>query len=109
MSSRNTVAPSLVAGLLAVGTISVASVANAASLPHLGPTKHVDSYVVEIGKRSGGGRRFVAPIAPSYLYYDYPYYYSRGFYPTHIKPGFIYYGHPYAYYKKHRRRSVLKD
>ena len=61
MSSRNTVAPSLVAGLLAVGTISVASVANAASLPHLGPTKHIDTYVVEIGKRSGGAARVLAP------------------------------------------------
>ncbi|NJO33170.1 MAG: hypothetical protein HC869_08505 [Rhodospirillales bacterium] len=40
------------------------------------------------------------PIAPSYLYYDYPYYYSRGYYPTHIGRGFVYFGYPYAYYKR---------
>ena len=39
------------------------------------------------------------PIAPSYRYYDYPYYYSRGYYPIHIRPGFIYYGYPYASYR----------
>ena len=47
------------------------------------------------------------PIAPSYLYYDYPYYYSRGYYPTHIGPGFIYYGHPYyksRYYLRYGSR-----
>ncbi len=110
MSSRNALAPSLMAGLLAVGTIVVASsTANAAGPSHPGPGKHIDSYVVEIGKRGGRGGGFVAPIAPSYLYYDYPYYYSRGFYPTHIKPGFIYYGRPYAYYKKYRRQRALKD
>ena len=43
------------------------------------------------------------PIAPSYLYYDYPYYYSRGYYPTHIGPGFIYYGYPYSYYRSYYR------
>jgi hypothetical protein len=24
------------------------------------------------------------PIGPGYVYHDYPYYYSRGYYPTHI-------------------------
>lgn len=37
------------------------------------------------------------PLGPSYIYYDYPYYYSRGFYPTHIGPRYVYYGHPYFY------------
>jgi hypothetical protein len=38
------------------------------------------------------------PIAPSYLAYDYPYYYNRGHYPTHIGgPGFVYSGLPYGY------------
>jgi hypothetical protein len=36
---------------------------------------------------------FSLPIAPSYLAYDYPYYYSRGHYPTHIPPGYVYYGY----------------
>jgi hypothetical protein len=41
---------------------------------------------------------FFLPIAPSYLAYDYPYYFSRGHYPTHIRPGYIYYGQPYDVY-----------
>ena len=35
------------------------------------------------------------PIAPTYNAFDYPYYYDRGHYPTHIGPGFIYYGYRY--------------
>jgi hypothetical protein len=54
---------------------------------------------------------FFLPIAPSYLAYDYPYYYSRGYYPTHIGPGYIYYGQPYYVYRssygpKHDSRCV---
>lgn len=36
-------------------------------------------------------------IAPSYSAYDFPYYYSRGYYPTHIPPGYFYDGYPYNY------------
>jgi hypothetical protein len=49
-------------------------------------------------RRHGCGPRIYLPIGPSYRYYDYPYYYSRGHYPTHIEPGFIYFGRPYAHY-----------
>jgi hypothetical protein len=48
--------------------------------------------VIEIKHRSRGPW-FYLPIAPSYLAYDYPYYYSRGHYPTHIAPGYVYYGY----------------
>lgn len=34
-------------------------------------------------------RRIYVPIVP-YTAYDYPYYYSRGYYPRHIGPGYIY-------------------
>jgi hypothetical protein len=44
------------------------------------------------------------PIAPSYIYFDYPYYYSRGYYPTHIGPGHIYYGYPYSDKRDRYRR-----
>ena len=54
--------------------------------------------MIEIKDRGRGPRTYV-PIAPSYRYYDYPYYYSRGYYPIHIRPGFIYYGYPYASYR----------
>ena len=45
-------------------------------------------------KHRGRGPRIYLPIGPSYIYYDYPYYYSRGHYPTHIG-GYVYY--PYNY------------
>lgn len=60
--------------------------------------------VTEVKKR-GRGPRIYRRIAPSYLYYDYPYYYHRGFYPTHIRPGFIYYGFPYSYYTSRSRAA----
>jgi hypothetical protein len=50
------------------------------------------SAVVAIKHRSRSPW-FYLPIAPSYLAYDYPYYYSRGRYPTHIPPGYVYYGY----------------
>jgi hypothetical protein len=86
--------------LLAAGLLGIAPVANAASagLGFLNPGKSAKTNVVEIKDRDRGVRIY-PPIAPSYRYYDYPYYYSRGYYPTHIGSGFIYYGYPYAYYK----------
>ncbi len=44
------------------------------------------------------------PIAPSYRAYDWPYYYNRGYYPTHIGPGYVYYGYPYYYRSSHYPR-----
>lgn len=96
MSSRNLFAPIL----LACGLFGLAPATNAApagqSFMKLGEKAGND--VIEIRNR-GRGPRLYPPIAPSYLYYDYPYYYSRGYYPTHIGPGFLYYGYPYSYYK----------
>jgi hypothetical protein len=98
MSSRNLLAFTL-AGLLAAGIIGIAPVANAtaASQAFL---KHGEraSDLVEI-KHRGRGQPLYLPIGPNYLAYDYPYYYRRGFYPTHIGPGYVYYGHPYSYYR----------
>jgi hypothetical protein len=92
--------------LLAVGVLSFAPVANATSAgpAFLNPGKNARNNVVDVKKRGSSARIYV-PIAPSYLYYDYPYYYSRGYYPTHIGPGFIYYGYPYSYYKSHNYRK----
>ena len=84
----------LVAALLFTPVASAAS----GSLVLLHPGKSAANNVVEIKSRDRDPRLYT-PIAPSYLYYDYPYYYSRGHYPTHIGPGFIYYGYPYSYYK----------
>ena len=38
-------------------------------------------------------------MGPSYVYYDYPYYYSRGHYPTHIG-GYVYYALRNYYYPR---------
>ena len=106
MSSRSLFASILMACLLAVGVLSIAPVANAASTgpSFLNPGKSLGNNVIEIKDR-GRDRRIYLPIAPSYRYYDYPYYYSRGYYPIHIGPGFVYYGYPYTYYRSryHRR------
>jgi hypothetical protein len=56
------------------------------------PGEGARNDVVEIKHRSRSPW-FYLPIAPSYLAYDYPYYYSRGHYPTHIPPGYVYYGY----------------
>ena len=48
-------------------------------------------------KHRGRGVRIYLPIGPGYIYYDYPYYYSRGYYPTHIG-GYVYY--PRYYYSR---------
>jgi hypothetical protein len=60
-------------------------------------------------KRRDDDPWFYLPIAPSYLAYDYPYYVSRGYYPTHIRPGYIYYGKPYYIYRdSYRSRHDLR-
>lgn len=67
------------------------------------PGKSAGGGVIEIRARSRSERLY-PPIAPSYLYYDYPYYYRRGHYPTHVGPGFIYYGRPYSPYVRNPYR-----
>ena len=89
MSSQNLFASIMMAGLLAVGLGGLAPMANAASAGQsfLNPGASVGPNLIEI-KRRGHSRR-IYPIIP-YIAYDYPYYYSRGYFPTHIGPGYIY-------------------
>jgi hypothetical protein len=98
MSSRNLFASSLMACLLAVGFLAIAPVVNDASAGKAirKPGESGRNYALEM-KRRGRGPRIHLPIGPSYIYYDYPYYYSRGYYPTHIG-GYVYY--PYYYYSR---------
>lgn len=105
MSSRSLFASILMACLLAVGFLGIALVANTASAgpAFLNSGKSSRNNVIEVKDRGRVPRTYV-PIAPSYRYYDYPYYYSRGYYPIHIRPGFIYYGYPYASYRSHYDR-----
>lgn len=95
MSSRSLFASILVACLLAVGSLGSAPVASAASAGQLflKPGESAKNNVIEIKSR-GRGVRIHLPLGPSYIYYDYPYYSSRGYYPTHIG-GYVYY--PYYY------------
>jgi hypothetical protein len=101
MSSRNSLESILVACLLTVGFLGTASVANAASFGPsiLKPGESArNNNVIEIEYR-GRGKQLYLPIVP-YIAYDYPYYYRRGFYPTHIGRGYVYYGYPYSYYSR---------
>ncbi len=91
MSSRSLFASTLMTCLLAVGFLGVAPVSKAESIERsfLKPGESARNNVIEL-KRRVRGRRIHLPIGPSYVYYDYPYYYSRGYYPTHIG-GYVYY------------------
>jgi hypothetical protein len=97
VNSRSPFASILMACSLAVGFLGIAPVANAASADRsfVKPGERVMNNAIEL-KRRVRGRRIHLPIGPSYIYYDYPYYYSRGYYPTHIR-GYTYY--PYYYYR----------
>ena len=92
MSSRKLFASLLTACLLTVGSGGAAS----AGQSFLKPGESATNNAIEIKDR-GRGAWPNLPIAPSYLAYDYPYYYSRGYYPTHIG-GYVYY--PNYYYSR---------
>jgi len=95
MSSRNVLASILMACLLAVGFLSIAPAANAESggRSFVKPGKSARSNVITLRPRARGPR-ILLPRGPGSVYCDYPYYYSRGHYPTHIG-GYVYY--PYYY------------
>jgi len=98
MWRRSLFASVLLAGLPAIAFLGVAPLANAESVEQTKPGKIAKFNGVHIKGRNCGPRIYL-PIGPSYRYYDYPYYYSRGHYPTHIEPGFVYFGYPYAHYR----------
>lgn len=96
MSNRSWFASALMACLLTVGLGDMANAA-AAGQAFLKPVESTKNNVIEI-KQRGRAPWPILPIAPSYLAYDYPYYYNRGHYPTRIGgPGYVYYGYPYSY------------
>jgi hypothetical protein len=96
MSSRKLFASILMVCVLPLGFLGIAAVVDGASAGKSirQPGEGARNYVLEM-KRRGRGPRIHLPIGPSYVYYDYPYYYSRGYYPTHIG-GYVYY--PRYYY-----------
>jgi hypothetical protein len=96
MSTQSRLSSSLAACLLASGFLAVAPMTNDASAGKLKPGDSARSFALEM-KRRGRGPRIPLPMGPSSIYYDYPYYYSRGHYPTHIG-GYVYY--PRNYYTR---------
>src|SRR4029077_16261432 len=95
----------LMACLLTVGSGGLAPVANAAGVGQafLNLGESARNNVIEI-KHRGRGPWPNLPIAPSYLAYDWPYYYNRGNYQLHIGPGYVYYGYPDYYKSSHYQR-----
>jgi hypothetical protein len=86
MSSRNLFASVLMAGLLAVGFLDVTPAASA-EIGERSVVKPGKSARITVRPR---GPRIHLPVGPGSVYCDYPYYYSRGHYPTHIG-GYLYY------------------
>jgi hypothetical protein len=80
----------LVAGALGVGALVFAPIADAASQGSSasrrgeGARPFVLERRVRPPRRRARAPRILQPMGPAYVYYDYPYYYSRGHYPTHI-------------------------
>jgi hypothetical protein len=97
MSTQSVLASSLAACLLASGFVTLASVVQDASAAKVKRGDSGRSFALEM-KRRERGVRIPLPIGPSYLYDDYPYYYARGHYPTHIG-GYVYY--PANFYRSY--------
>lgn len=91
MNARNVYVAILMACLLAMSLAGLGPAANAASAGKLSfnPGASLPGHAIEIiGRRRYDRRRapqVYPPITPRYPLYDYPYYYSRGYYPEHIR------------------------
>lgn len=102
MTSRNLFASIPIACVLAAGLLGLPPVADAESVVRAPKTGKVAGKTIT--KRDHRFRRLRSfhsvkvhlPIGPSYIYNDYPHYYARGYFPTHIG-GYVYY--PYQYYR----------
>lgn len=107
VSSRRLLASVLVATCSSMAIfLGIAPVATGASAAQslAKPNKSTRSYVLK-NKRRVRTTKIRLPVGPSYIYYDYPYYYARGYYPKHIG-GYIYYP-DYYYYRSHYRRPIV--
>jgi hypothetical protein len=108
VSSRNWLASVLVACSPMIGFLSITPAATAASTKQSvwKHDKSARSYELR-SKRRVRSTKIHLPLGPSYIYYDYPYYYARGYYPTHIG-GYIYYYPPYSYHRRYYRNAVAR-
>jgi len=105
MSSWNSVASCLMACVLAVDVLVIAPATNSASAGQSTAAHRANarSYVLESKRRRS--LRIPLPRGPSQIYNDYPYYYARGHYPTHIG-GYVYYPSLYSGRRYSARRTV---
>ncbi len=119
MTDRNSVASILTAWCAGGQLPRHCAVANAAAVGlsvHEGRRKRQESYdlrsEVGHGGRGGGGGGgpavLTCPIAPSYCAYDYPYYYSRGHYPTLIGHGLCLLRLSYSYYIRNYNAEIRR-
>jgi hypothetical protein len=97
MSNPNSFVSLLMACLLAVGFLGIApaTAADSDGRTYVKSPKIVKSRVTV--RPRARGPRIPLPIGPTSVYCDYPYYYSRGHYPTHIG-GYVYYPYHYRSY-----------
>lgn len=105
MSRRKLLASVLVACSPLVAFLCATPSATAAPAGKRGLEHHksAKAYVLK-SKRRVRSTKIHLPVGPSYIYYDYPYYYARGYYPTHIG-GYVYY--PYSLYDRSRYRRTV--
>jgi hypothetical protein len=76
----------------------------------MAPAAHAETASLKGGKIAGKNAlaakrryrlvRIHLPVGPASIYYDYPYYYARGYYPTHIG-GYVYYTNNRVYYPRY--------
>ena len=112
MNSRSWFTSILMTCLLTISLGGLAPLANATSAGQsvLKRDQSAGNSATEVRYRRRAPVMYV-PVGPSYIFYDYPYYYSRGYYPTHIGPHYLYYGPggvPYSYPYYTRRGSYSR-
>jgi hypothetical protein len=98
MNRQHSIASLLAACGLALGLLAVAPTANTASADQSvrKSREGARDYVLERKhrvRRRARAPTIPQPRGPAYIYYDYPYYYARGHYPTHIVR-YLYYPPP---------------
>ena len=111
MNSRSSIASLLTACGLASALLALAPAANTASADQSVRTSRDGAREYVLAREHRVRRRARAPTipqprGPAYIYYDYPYYYARGHYPTHIVR-YLYYPPPYysrSPYPRYSRR-----
>jgi hypothetical protein len=96
MRNGSLLAFGLTACLLTVGAFGLAPAANAelGGQSSLKTKKIAGKSTGKTAARLKRRMRILLPVGPASVYTEYPYYYSRGYYPRHIG-GYVYYPAPF--------------